>query len=94
MEGQPARAPRADQFNTRKSLDQTWAGLRYQRRMSERDELTLTAYHGERHTTQYQSIPMGPQLNPTHAGGVIVLKENIRALTLAGSMRILSHRYR
>ncbi len=37
--------------------------------MSERDELTLTAYHGERHTTQYQSIPRGPQLNPTHAAG-------------------------
>ena len=57
MEGQPRQAPRADQFNTRKSLDQTQAGLRYQRRMSERDELTLTAYHGERHTTQYQSFP-------------------------------------
>ena len=48
--------------------------------MSERDELTLTAYHGERHTTQYQSIPMGPQLNPTHAGGVIVLERKYQGI--------------
>ncbi|MBH2845412.1 TonB-dependent receptor [Serratia marcescens] len=76
----PRQAPRADQYNTRKSLDQTQAGLRYQRQMSERDELTLTAYHGERHTTQYQSIPMGPQLNPTHAGGVIVLERKYQGI--------------
>lgn len=73
----PRQAPRADQFNTRKSLDQTQAGLRYQRRMSERDELTLTAYHGERHTTQYQSFRREQQLNPANPGGVIVLEKKI-----------------
>ncbi|WP_428945524.1 TonB-dependent receptor PqqU [Pantoea sp. FN060301] len=70
----PRQSPRGDSFNTRKSLDQTQVGLRYQREMSEKDQLTLTTWHGERHTTQYQSIPRAPQLNPTHAGGVIVLE--------------------
>lgn len=70
----PRQSPRGDSYNTRKSLDQTQVGLRYQREMSENDQLTLTTWHGERHTTQYQSIPQAPQLNPTHAGGVIVLE--------------------
>ncbi|MEM6160070.1 TonB-dependent receptor PqqU [Erwinia sp. P6884] len=70
----PRQSPRGDSFNTRKSLDQTQVGLRYQREMSEKDQLTLTTWHGERHTTQYQSIPRAPQLNPTQAGGVIVLE--------------------
>lgn len=70
----PRQSPRGDSYNTRKSLDQTQVGLRYQREMSENDRLTLTTWHGERHTTQYQSIPRAPQLNPTHAGGVIVLE--------------------
>ena len=76
----PRQAPRADQFNTRKSLDQTQAGLRYQRRMSERDELTLTAYHGERHTTQYQSFRREQQLNPANPGGVIVLERKYQGI--------------
>lgn len=70
----PRQSPRGDSYNTRKSLDQTQVGLRYQRDMSENDQLTLTTWHGERHTTQYQSIPRAPQLNPTQAGGVIVLE--------------------
>jgi len=70
----PRQSPRGDNFNTRKSLDQTQVGLRYQREMSENDRLTLTTWHGERHTTQYQSIPLAPQLKPAYPGGVIVLE--------------------
>lgn len=70
----PRQSPRGDTYNTRKSLDQTQVGLRYQREMSENDQLTLTTWHGERHTTQYQSIPVAVQKNPAYPGGVIVLE--------------------
>ncbi|MEY8769998.1 TonB-dependent receptor PqqU [Erwinia sp. ACCC 02193] len=70
----PRQSPRGEAYNTRKSLDQTQLGLRYQREMSDNDRLTLTAWHGERHTTQYQSIPVAVQKNPAYPGGVIVLE--------------------
>ncbi|WP_424692606.1 TonB-dependent receptor PqqU [Erwinia sp.] len=70
----PRQSPRGEAYNTRKSLDQTQFGLRYQREMSENDQLTLTTWHGERHTTQYQSIPYAPQQKPGYPGGVIVLE--------------------
>lgn len=70
----PRQSPRGDTYNTRKSLDQTQVGLRYQREMSDNDQLTLTTWHGERHTTQYQSIPVAVQKNPAYPGGVIVLE--------------------
>ncbi|WP_345831075.1 TonB-dependent receptor PqqU [Erwinia sp. HDF1-3R] len=70
----PRQSPRGDSFNTRKSLDQTQVGLRYQRELTDNDQLTLTTWHGERHTTQYQSIPLAPQLKPAYPGGVIVLE--------------------
>jgi len=70
----PTQAKRADQYNARKSLDQTQVGLRYQRQMGENDEFSLMTYHGERHTTQYQTIPAASQKNPLNAGGVIVLE--------------------
>ncbi len=70
----PRQSPRGETYNTRKSLDQTQVGLRYQREMSENDQLTLTTWHGERHTTQYQSIPVAVQKNPAYPGGVIVLE--------------------
>lgn len=70
----PKQARRAGQYNARKSLDQTQVGLRYQRQMGENDEFSLMTYHGERHTTQYQTIPATSQKNPLNAGGVIVLE--------------------
>lgn len=76
----PRQAPRAEAFNTRKSLSQTQFGVKYQREMSEQDQLTLTAWHGDRHTTQYQSIPYGPQQKPTYPGGVIVLERQYQGL--------------
>jgi hypothetical protein len=37
--------------------------LRYERQLSEQDDLSVMMYAGERETTQYQSIPRAPQLN-------------------------------
>ncbi|WP_261653582.1 TonB-dependent receptor PqqU [Erwinia mallotivora] len=76
----PRQSPRGSLYNTRKSLDQTQVGLRYQRDLSEQDQLTLTSWHGERHTTQYQSIPLSTQRNPAYPGGVIVLERKYSGL--------------
>ncbi|CAK9885774.1 MAG: Pesticin receptor [Candidatus Erwinia impunctatus] len=70
----PRQAPWGESYNTRKSLDQTQFGVRYQRQITENDLLTFTTWHGERHTTQYQSIPRAPQMQPAYPGGVIVLE--------------------
>ncbi len=63
----------AEQFNTRKTVQQTQGGLVYDRRIDAGNELRLMAYYGQRETVQFQSIPPGPQANPRHAGGVIAL---------------------
>lgn len=76
----PHQAPRADQYNTRKTIKQTQAGLRYERQLSEQDDLSVMMYAGQRETTQYQSIPRAPQLNPTHAGGVIDLSRHYEGI--------------
>ncbi|WP_437616083.1 TonB-dependent receptor PqqU [Erwinia sp. V71] len=76
----PRQSPRGDQFNTRKYLDQTQLGLRYQRQMSDNDELTMMVWGGERHTTQYQSIPAIYQADARHSGGVIVLERKYQGI--------------
>lgn len=76
----PQQSPRGEQYNTRKTIKQTQAGLRYQRQMSENDDLSLMAWAGERETVQYQSIPRAPQLKPTHAGGVIDLSRHYQGI--------------
>ncbi|MCK1968196.1 TonB-dependent receptor [Franconibacter sp. IITDAS19] len=76
----PRQSPRGDQYNTRKSTKQTQAGLRYDRALSENDDISVMAYAGERETVQYQSIPRAPQLNPTHPGGVINLTRHYQGI--------------
>ncbi|MDR3104658.1 MAG: TonB-dependent receptor, partial [Yokenella regensburgei] len=76
----PRQSPRGDQYNTRKDTKQTQAGLRYERQLTERDALSVMMYAGERQTTQYQSIPMAPQLNPAHSGGVIALDRHYQGI--------------
>jgi len=76
----PRQSPRGDQYNMRKTIKQTQAGLRYERQLSEQDDLSVMMYAGERETTQYQSIPRAPQLNPTHAGGVIDLSRHYQGI--------------
>ena len=62
----------AHQYNTRKSVRQSQAGLVYS---GQRDDhrFRLTGYAGQREVTQFLAIPPGPQANPLHAGGVIGL---------------------
>ena len=61
----------ADQYNTRKSLEQQQLGATYDLRINAQQSLSLSAYYGHRSMLQYQSIPKAPQLAPGHAGGVI-----------------------
>ena len=76
----PRQSPRGDQYNTRKTIKQTQAGLRYERQLSAQDDLSVMAYAGEREMTQYQSIPYQPQLRPTHAGGVIDMQRHYQGI--------------
>lgn len=79
----PRQSPRGDQYNTRKTVKQTQAGLRYERQLSQQDDLSVMMYAGERETTQYQSIPMAPQLKPSHSGGVIDLTRHYQGIRSA-----------
>ncbi len=76
----PRQSPRGDQYNTRKNTRQTQAGLRYERQLSAQDDLSVMMYAGERETTQFQSIPRAPQLQPSHAGGVIDLTRHYQGI--------------
>ncbi|VTR22732.1 Uncharacterised protein [Serratia fonticola] len=77
----PRQAPRAGQYNTRKTISQTQAGLRYERQMSANDDLSIMTYAGERETTQYQSIPVAvQQRSEQHPGGVISLARHYQGI--------------
>lgn len=74
-ESDPRQAtPQADQYNTRKTVQQTQGGLVYERQIDADNELRAMVYYGQRHTVQYQSIPAIVQANPQQAGGVIDLR--------------------
>jgi iron complex outermembrane receptor protein len=81
----PRLAPLAAQYDTRKTVEQTQAGLLYERRIDARQGLRLMLYSGERKTTQYQSIPPSAQQSPLHAGGVIDLSRQYGGIDLRWS---------
>ena len=68
--------PVANNFNTRKTVDQLQGGLIYERRIDANHSLRALVYSGRRETEQFQAIPTGPQNNPLHPGGVISLDRN------------------
>lgn len=77
----PRQSPRGDQYNTRKTIKQTRAGIRYDRQLSEQDDLSVMMYAGEREMTQYQSIPASTQReNPAHSGGVIDMQRHYQGI--------------
>ncbi|EOL8951725.1 TonB-dependent receptor, partial [Cronobacter dublinensis] len=76
----PRQSPRGDEFNTRKTTKQTQAGLRYERALTEQDDLSVMAYAGERETTQFQSFKKGFQAAPTNPGGVISLTRHYQGI--------------
>ncbi|WP_399684151.1 TonB-dependent receptor family protein [Xenophilus sp.] len=78
----PRAAPLATQYDTRKSVLQSQAGLLWEHRLDERQQLRVMLYGGQRDTVQFQSIPPSAQQNPLHAGGVIDLHRNYSGLDL------------
>lgn len=77
--------PSALAFNTRKSTDQTQAGLVWDHRFDDGASLRWIAYAGHRNTAQYQAIPVATQANPLNPGGVIVLGRDYSGDDLRGS---------
>jgi iron complex outermembrane receptor protein len=63
----------ATQFNTRKTVRQTQAGLVYEEPLGGGNRLRAMVYQGQRATVQYQAIPVAVQASPLHPGGVIDL---------------------
>ncbi len=55
----PQQAPRAEQYNTRKTIKQTQAGLRYERQLSAQDDISVMAYAGERKPRNTSLFPGG-----------------------------------
>jgi iron complex outermembrane receptor protein len=60
-------------FNTRKSIAQTQAGLTYGLEVNAANRLEARAYIGDRQVTQYLAIPLATQAAPTQSGGVVDL---------------------
>ncbi|MFT3717508.1 TonB-dependent receptor family protein [Pseudorhodoferax sp.] len=67
-------APPALQYDTRKTMDQTQAGLVYEHHPSEAHAWQASLYGGRRGTTQFQAIPAAAQGSPLHPGGMIDLE--------------------
>lgn len=69
----PRSADVATQYDTRKTVSQSQAGVVFEQPLGAQQSLRVMFYGGERGTTQYQAIPPSAQQNPRHAGGVIDL---------------------
>lgn len=74
-------------YSTRKTVDQTQAGLIYERRLGEANSVQLMAYGGHRFTQQFQSIPKTSQLSATHPGGVIDLARDYQGVDLRWTLK-------
>lgn len=74
--------PAALTFNTRKSIEHKQGGVVYERRLGGSDSLRALGYYGQRTVTQFQSIPVAPQANPLHPGGVIDLDRDFGGVDL------------
>lgn len=71
-------APVAEQFNTRKSVEQSQAGAIWEQAIGGGHSLRVLAYAGQREVEQFLAIPVATQNNPLHAGGVIDLDGDYR----------------
>jgi iron complex outermembrane receptor protein len=74
--------PVALQFDTRKTMHQSQAGLVFEHDFTPAQTLRTLAYDGSRTTLQFQAIPVAPQNNPLHPGGVIDLARRYRGTEL------------
>jgi len=71
--GTPLTTPQAIQFNSRKSVSQTQAGLAWDQALGNGHKVELMGYAGQRRVIQFQSIPPGVQGAAGSSGGVIDL---------------------
>jgi iron complex outermembrane receptor protein len=60
----------AREFRTRKSIDHTQAGLRFEQQF-DAGTLSMLGYAGRRSVVQFLSIPVAAQSDPRSAGGVV-----------------------
>ena len=74
--------PVATQFNTRKTVTQTQAGVVVTHPLGGGDQLRAMVYTGSRDTVQFLAIPTGPQGSPLHPGGVIDLERSFSGVDL------------
>ena len=80
--------PAATQFNTRKTVGQTQLGAIWERRIDDVNSLRALLYFGTRSTTQFQAIPVAPQANPLHPGGVIDLDRDYDGVDVRWTARM------
>lgn len=80
-------SPNAQTYNVRKTTKQTQGGLVYEQPLSDKTDLRIMGYYGQRETRQFLSIPIGPQRAPSHSGGVIWLKRQYGG----ADVRLTSH---
>ena len=79
--------PSAITFDTRKTVAQTQGGLIAERRIDATNSVRVLFYGGHRDTEQFQAIPVAPQNNPNHPGGVISLGRDYRGTDLRWTAR-------
>lgn len=72
----------AYQFNTRKSITQSQAGVTYDVNLAGGHSLQARVYLGDRQVTQHLAIPVAVQNAATHSGGVVDLDRGYGGLGL------------
>ncbi|AXY60132.1 TonB-dependent receptor [Acinetobacter sp. WCHAc010052] len=83
----PKQAIADPKYNVRKEIDQTQLGIHLDKKLTDLQSLYAMAYYGQRHVTQYQSIPEAPQLDNRHAGGVIDFKRDFYGSDLRWTLK-------
>lgn len=78
--------PQAQQFNTRKTVEQSQAGARWRHLFDDGAlrETNLAFYGGKRQVVQWLAIAPGTQAAPRHGGGVIDFKRDYGGADLRG----------
>jgi iron complex outermembrane receptor protein len=74
----------AEQFNTRKSVEQLQGGAIFEQRFDS-SSIRAVAYGGNRKVVQYLAIPAATQNNALHSGGVVDLDSDYRGADLRWS---------
>jgi iron complex outermembrane receptor protein len=63
----------AEQFNTRKSVEQLQGGVVYEQVLANGHSVRLMGYGGNRQVVQYLALPVATQANALNSGGVVDL---------------------